>query len=189
MTNGRASDGPEDAELLTHARKGDERALELLVRRHQGGVYRFALNFLRDEDEAADAAQNTFLRALSRLDGFRGDSSFRTWLLSIARNEALSLSRSRKRRREEPLEPADMVSREADAPDEIVLRADETRRVRAALERLPEKQRLSVSLRLFDQMSFREIGALINSSEGSARVNYHYGIGRLREWFDENDER
>ena len=61
--------------------------------------------------------------------------------------------------------------------------------MREALERLPEKQRFSVSLRLFDQMSFKEIGAVINSSEGAARVNYHYGIGRLREWLDETDER
>ncbi len=189
MTNGRASDGPEDAELLASARRGDERALELLVRRHQGGVYRFLLSFLRDEDRAADAAQNTFLRALGRLDGFRGDSSFRTWLFSIARNEALSLLRSRQRRREEPLEPDELVSRETDAPDEVVFRADVARRVREALDRLPEKQRLSVSLRLFEQMSFREIGALIDSSEGAARVNYHYGLSRLREWLNENDER
>ncbi len=147
------------------------------------------LTFLRDEDQAADAAQNTFLRALRRLDGFRGDSSFRTWLFAIARNEALSLSRSRQRRREEPLVQDDLVSREADAPDELVFRADQARRVREALERLPEKQRLSVSLRLFDQMSFKEIGAVINSSEGAARVNYHYGTGRLREWLDETDER
>ena len=63
------------------------------------------------------------------------------------------------------------------------------RRVREALARLPEKQRLSVSLRLFDQLSFREIGALTNSTEGAARVNYHYGIGRLREWLGEHAKR
>ena len=60
--------------------------------------------------------------------------------------------------------------------------SDESRRVRASLERLPGKQRLSVSLRLFDGLSFKEIGDLIGSTEGAARVNYHYGIGRLREW-------
>ena len=189
MTTGQSPDGPDDAELLAHAQRGDERALNLLVRRHQGGVYRFLLNFLRDEDQAADAAQNTFLRAIRRLDGFRGDSSFRTWLFSIARNEALSLSRTRRRRREERLVEDDLVSRPADAPDEVAIRSDEVRRVREALARLPEKQRLSVSLRLFDQLSFREIGGLTNSTEGAARVNYHYGIGRLREWLGEHAKR
>lgn len=187
--NQRLSDGPEDAELLARARRGDEQSLELLVRRHQGGVYRFLLNFLRDEDQAADAAQDTFLRALSRLDSFRGDSSFRTWLFAIARNEALNLSRSQSRRREETLQPGDLVSGDAEAPDQAAIRAEQLYRVRQALQRLPEKQRLSVSLRLFEEMSFKEIGVLIGSSEGAARVNYHYGIGRLREWLDEKPER
>jgi RNA polymerase sigma-70 factor (ECF subfamily) len=52
------------------------------------------------------------------------------------------------------------------------------------MERLPEKQRLTVSLRLFDELSFKEIGEIVDSTEGAARVNYHYGIGRLREWLD-----
>jgi RNA polymerase sigma-70 factor (ECF subfamily) len=70
--------------------------------------------------------------------------------------------------------------------DDQVMREDEVARVRSVLSRLPEKQRLSVSLRLFDEMSFREIGEVIGSSEGAARVNYHFGIGRLREWLNED---
>ena len=176
---------PGDTDLLALARGGDSSALELLVTRHQGVVYRFLLSFLKDEDQAADTAQDTFLKALDRLDGFRGDSSFRTWLLAIARNEALGLIRARERRREEALEQTEFLPDDAEAPDDIAVRAEEVRRVRTALERLPEKQRLSVSLRLFDELSFREIGEIIGSAEGAARVNYHYGIGRLREWLDE----
>ena len=63
---------------------------------------------------------------------------------------------------------------------EVTLRS-EVARVREALADLPEKQRLSVSLRIFEGLSFREIGETIDSSEGSARVNYHHGIQRLRE--------
>ncbi len=182
MTIGDRSSEPQDAELVAGARNGDAKALELLVRRHQGVVYRFLLSFLKDEDEAADAAQDAFLKALDRLDGFRGDSAFRTWLLAIARNEALGRIRARGRRHEEALEATDQVVDGSVAPDEVAIRAEEIRRVREALERLPEKQRLSVSLRLFDELSFNEIAEIIDSSEGAARVNYHYGIGRLREW-------
>jgi RNA polymerase sigma-70 factor (ECF subfamily) len=58
---------------------------------------------------------------------------------------------------------------------------ERARSVRRSLERLPEKQRLAVSLRIFEGLSFREVGELIDSSEGAARVNYHHGIRRLRE--------
>jgi RNA polymerase sigma-70 factor (ECF subfamily) len=178
---------PEDRDLLERARDGDAEALGSLVERHQGVVYRFLVGFLRDEDEAADVAQDTFLKALDRLDGFRGDSSFRTWLLVIAKNEALGLIRKRGRRREESLDDVGYIAERSGGPDETAVRRDEVRRVREALARLPEKQRLSVSLRLFDELSFREIAEVIDSSEGAARVNYHYGIGRLREWLDERD--
>ena len=180
--------GPEDVDLLTRARNGDSGALEILVTRHQGVVYRYLLGFLKDEDQAADAAQETFLKALSRLDGFRGESSFRTWLLAIARNEALGLIRTRGRRREEPLEKTEFLAVETEALDEVAVRMQEVQQVREALERLPQKQRLSVSLRLFDELSFREIGEVIDSTGGAARVNYHYGIARLREWLDEYGE-
>ena len=176
---------PGDADLLARARRGETAALELLVTRHQGVVYRFLLNFLRDEDQAADTTQDTFVKALGRLDGFRGEASFRTWLLAIAKNEALGRIRAHRRRREEALDDADVYPDESSASDEMAVWADEVRRVREALERLPEKQRLSVSLRLFDELSFKEIAEIIDSTEGAARVNYHYGIGRLREWLDE----
>jgi len=177
-------DPGEDLRLLEGARKGEERALAQLVERHQGVVYRYLLQFLREEDQAADATQDTFLKAFSKLDAFRGDSSFRTWLLAIARNEALGSIRSHGRRREEVLDGEDRWVDQGVRPDEQAVRADEVDRVRAALARLPEKQRLSVSLRLFDGLSFREIGEATGTSEGAARVNYHYGIGRLREWLD-----
>jgi RNA polymerase sigma-70 factor (ECF subfamily) len=183
---GRSSD-PSDAELVKLAVQGDPQALENLVRRHQGVVYRFVVGFLKDEDLAADVTQDTFVKALDRLDGFRGESAFRTWLLAIARNEALGLIRSRGRRREEHLEAVHGLEDASEPADVRAFRGDEVARVREAMERLPEKQRLSVSLRLFDGLSFREVGEAIGSSEGAARVNYHYGIGRLREWLNEYD--
>jgi RNA polymerase sigma-70 factor, ECF subfamily len=176
---------PEDRELVDRARKGDAQALALLVTRHHGVVYRFLLGFLRDEELAADVTQDTFLKVMARLGGFRGEAAFRTWLLAIARNEALGTIRSRGRRREEPLEEAGRMSAGEEPPDIRAVRADEIQRIRGALDRLPEKQRLSVSLRLFDGLSFRDVGEAIGSSEGAARVNYHYGITRLREWLDD----
>ena len=172
---------PTDEELVQRVQEGDERAMNLLVDRHHGVVFRTCAAILNDEDLAADASQNSFLKAFKALDRFRGEAAFRTWLLAIAGNEARGLLRKIKKRREDTLEDVDVLPDEGNDPSaEVVLRS-EVERVRAVLADLPVKQRLSVSLRIFDGLSFREIGEIIDSTEGAARVNYHHGIRRLRE--------
>jgi len=170
-----------DEELVDRARNADRRAMDELVKRHHASAFRVALGILRDEDGAADAAQDAFLKAFRGLAGFRGDASFRTWLLTIVANEARGVLRKRGRRNETVLEAAGPVaSGEATAEDSLET-AQEAERVRLLLEDLPEKQRQAVTLRVFDGLSFKEVGAVIGSSEGAARVNYHHGIRRLRE--------
>ena len=149
--------------------------------RHHASVYRVALGILREEEEAADVAQDTFLKAFRGLEGFRGDASFRTWILTIAANEARGVLRRRGRRKEVRLEAAGPVATPEESAEEALSRSEEAAKMRRLLAELPEKQREAVSLRIFEGLSFREIGVLIDSSEGAARVNYHHGIRRLRE--------
>ena len=172
---------PTDEELVQRVREGEERAMNVLVDRHHGVVFRTCVAILHDEDLAADASQNSFLKAFGAVDRFRGESTFRTWLLAIAGNEARGLLRKVKKRREDTLENVDLLPAPGNDPSTQVVVQSEVARVRAVLADLPEKQKLSVSLRIFDGLSFREIGEIIDSTEGSARVNYHHGIRRLRE--------
>ena len=170
-----------DEELVHLARAGDPAAMDELVSRHYAGAYRVALGILRDGEGAADVAQDSFLKAFRGLQGFRGDASFKTWLLAIVANEARGVFRRSGRRKETGLESAGpLASQDQDAQKKLE-KEEEVARVRHLLERLPEKQRQAVTLRIFEALSFREIGALIDSSEGAARVNYHHGIRRLRE--------
>lgn len=178
---------PDDGELVRRARNGDNGALELLVRRHQGLLFRVLVGYLGDEEAAADVAQETLVKALANLDGFRGESAFRTWLLAIARNEARGWARGVGRRREASLDTVNPLPDGRIPPDREAIRATEVERVRKALARLPEKQRMSVSLRIFDGLSFREVARLTDSTEGAARVNYHHGIRRLREWLHDEE--
>ena len=170
-----------DESLVARAKAGDLDAMDELVSRHHESVFRAALSILRDEDGASDAAQEAFLKALRGLKGFRGDASFRTWLLTIAANEARGMLRKAGRRNEVALEAVAPVSSEGPSPQEGVERSQDVDRVRKHLAELPEKQREAVRLRIFEDLSFREIGAIIGSSEGAARVNYHHGIRRLKE--------
>ena len=155
--------------------------MNLLVDRHHGVVFRTCAAILSDEDLAADASQNSFLKAFRAIERFRGEAAFRTWLLAIAGNEARGLLRKVKRRREDRLEDLDVLPAVGNDPSVEVTLRSEVERVREVLADLPEKQRLSVTLRIFEGLSFREIGDSIDSTEGAARVNYHHGIQRLRE--------
>ena len=144
-------------------------------------MYRTALSMVSDSDVAQDVAQDTFLKAYRALPGFRGDAAFRTWLLTIAANAARGALRRSGRRRETGLEAVAPVASEDASPEDEAVMADEAARARTALDELPEKQRLSIQLRVDQGLSFREIGDIIGSSEGAARVNYFHGIRRLRE--------
>ena len=171
----------EDQELVERARAGEAAALDTLVSRHHAAVYEVTYRVLGDPDAAADAAQDAFVKALGALDGFRGEASFKTWLLTIAANVARSAGRKTTRRREVALDAVGERPGDLGDPERDAIVRTETERVNRALETLPEKQRLAVTLRIGQDLSHREVGEVIGSSEGAARVNYHLGIKRLKE--------
>jgi len=186
VTNDPSCAAVPDEELVERARRGERGALDELVERHHAVVYRVVLRIVGDPDLAADASQDTFLKAFRALDGFRGDARFRTWIVSIAANEARGVLRRAGRRRERPL---DTVSEPASTAVDHATRVavtDEVEHVLRLLATLPEKQRMAVQLRTQEGLSFREVGEVIGSSEGAARVNYFHGIRRLRELLEES---
>ena len=170
-----------EVDLVARARLGDGDAIERLIALHLPDAYAVTTRILGDRALAQDAAHDAMVNALKALHRFRGDATFRTWVMRIAVNAARSLSRSRIRRREVPLEiVAEQPEDTPDAGARIVV-LDEARRAAALLETLPEKQRLTVSLRVQQGLSYQEIGEVLDCSEGAARVNYHLGVKRLRE--------
>jgi RNA polymerase sigma-70 factor (ECF subfamily) len=176
--------GPAEADEQTLVRRavaGSDEAREALLRRHLDDVYAVTFRILGDADLAADAAQEAFINALRGLHRFRGEASFRTWLLRIAANAARSTGRRRQRRREVPMDAVpEPAAEQPDAAERTANRA-EAERIRVLLATLPTKQRMAVTLRVDQGLDYREIGRLIGSSEGAARVNYHLGVKRLRE--------
>lgn len=176
-----ASQASADAALVERARSGDPDARERLVMRYLPDVYRTTARVLGDPDLAEDAAQDAFVNAMNGLPRFRGDASFRTWLLRIAINAARSVGRRRGRRREVSLVLADDEPSSAPDPARRAVNATEIERVECAMDRLPPKQRLAVALRVQQDLSYAEIAVSLKCSEGAARVNYHLGVKRMRE--------
>lgn len=168
-----------DAALVARARRGHRDAFDLLVRRHQRGLWRLVRRYVRHDDDAADVTQQAFVRALGALERFRGEASVRTWLYRIGINAALNHLRDRAR--ELPTDDAGAeLAAEAVAPAAL-LDAERRRALRAAVAELPPRQRLVLELRVFDDLSFREVAALAECTENAAKVSFHYAVKRLRE--------
>ena len=177
--------GDSDAELIGRWRQGDQRAAALLVERHGRALARFpASNGFGTQGEIEELVQDTFVRAFGSLDGFRGESSLRTWLISIERRLMLDHRRSARRRPVEAELRDDAAATEFDALDGLV--AEETaRKVRHAMERLTPTQREVFTLRVSEGLSYKEIAQVVDTTLGAARVHYHNALRAIKELFVE----
>ncbi|MGH7663445.1 MAG: RNA polymerase sigma factor [Gemmatimonadaceae bacterium] len=176
---------PDDAALIARWRAGDERAATELVARHADALARYAVH-LGLQDDVEDLVQDTFARAFGSLDGFRGESTLRTWLFTIERRLLLDRRRSEQRRgarHELPLGERDAVT-EYDALDGLVAVETEAR-LRRAVAGLSTTQREVFTLRVAEGMSYGEIAEIAGTTEGAARVHYHNALRRVKEVIDE----
>jgi RNA polymerase sigma-70 factor, ECF subfamily len=170
--------GEED--LVRQAREGSRTAFEALVRRYQKPLYLLCFRYVRDHDVAADLAQRSFIRVMEKLDDLREDHTFRSWLYRIGANLSLNHLRDHARfvdeataGREEPV-----AAPEADAQLE---KAETTEALRRAVAELPTKQRMTLELRVYEELPFKDIAVALETTEGAAKVNFHYAVRRLRQ--------
>src|SRR5438105_3403482 len=140
--------GATDGDLVARSLAGDSAAFDALVERHQRNVYRVCYRFVGNHADASDLAQEVFLRAFRALQRFKGESSVGTWLYRIAVN--VSLNRvSAKAPPSEPIDARQHVDTRSDTPTDRLLRDERAARVRAAIAKLPRKQRASLVLRIY----------------------------------------
>lgn len=172
-----------DEELLERIRAGDRSALEVLMRRNNRVLYRTARAILRDDAEAEDAVQETYLRAYRALHTFRGEAKVSTWLVRIAANEALMRRRRRVRSAEViPLEPGEEAQMPDSAgPEMETLRAQMRQLLEARIDRLPDGYRAVFVLRALEELSVEETAAALEIPEGTVRTRYFRARSLLRE--------
>jgi RNA polymerase sigma-70 factor (ECF subfamily) len=170
-----------DDDLVERARQGDPAAFGELVDRHRGAVYRAALAALGSHADAEDAAQDAFLIAYRRLGSFRGDASFKTWLLTIAWHQAINRRRGLVRtwrRMVEPMRGKDerghaamMENAEAagPTPEQAAVQHQLRRDIRAAIRALSPKLRDALLLAQSGDYTYEEIGAMLRSPVGTIK--------------------
>ncbi len=151
-----------DAELVARAKQGDLAAFEDLVREHQKRLFAYVYRMLGNPAEAEELVQQAFVRAWKGLAGFRGRSSFKTWLYRIATN--LSINKVKRRKPTVEL-PETLTGPVRDEPDEQYRRKQRAELVRAALDTLPADQRSALVLATYEDMSYREIARAMGKTE------------------------
>jgi RNA polymerase sigma-70 factor, ECF subfamily len=161
-------------------RGGEKQLFGELVRKYRPEIARLARGYVKSDEEAEDLAQQTFMRALRGIDEFRGEATFRTWLHKICKNLSLNYARDNNRLRALSLEEVELITNALGTGKMAVREA--RRKLAAAVERLPPKQRQVVELRLVHEMSFRAIAEIAGSTEESAKANYQHAVKKLREW-------
>jgi RNA polymerase sigma-70 factor (ECF subfamily) len=177
-----------DEGLVTLAQKGDQRAFEELVDRYKQKAFRIAFDFARDREEAKDLSQDAFLKAYVNIKKFDGRSGFYTWFYRILVNVCLDYRRRKQRAPsesyEQKVESGAELTQDANAvplPEQLVTAGQVSRKIGAALEALPPRQRTAFILRNHEGLSIREIAQMMQTAEGTVKVHLHRAVTALRQ--------
>ena len=166
-----------DEELVKKARKGDQRAFDLLVRKYQHRIFALISRYVRDQDEVQDVAQDAFIKAWRALPRFRGDSAFYTWLYRIAVNTAKNHLVSQGRRPPgsdidaedaEQFIDADGL-RDIGTPESNLMSEELEAVIHKAIDGLPQELKTAVTLREFEGLSYEDIAAVMECPVGTVR--------------------
>lgn len=140
-----------------------------------------------DHDDSNDILQNTFLKAWSNIENFRGEAKLSTWLHKIAINESLTFINKQKIKNNIPLDDSNeyllenIQSSEWFDGDELQLKLQQV------ISTLPEKQRLVFNMKYFDEMKYDEISEILNTSVGSLKASYHHAVKKIEAYFKNSD--
>ena len=178
-----------DQDLVRRVQQGDKSAFDLLVLKYQHKIVHLVNRYVKDQHEAQDVAQDTFIKAYRAIAEFRGDSAFYTWLYRIAINTAKNYLLSRSRRHfdyEVDVQDAEQVEmasklKELDTPDTLIMNEQIVETIKLAIANLPEDMRVAITLREFEGMSYEEIADAMDCPIGTVRSR----IFRAREAIDE----
>jgi RNA polymerase sigma-70 factor (ECF subfamily) len=169
----------DERRLVEACLDGQSAAFDLIVERHRRSVYLLCYRFVSNHEDASDLSQDVFLRAYRGLRSFRGQSSLATWLYRIGVNVCLNRVSSKKLQ-SESIDDRQFVDERAESAPERLLKNERGARVRAAIAQLPRKQRATLVLRMYHEMSHQEIADVLGSSVGAVKANFFHALGNLK---------
>jgi len=179
----------DDPELVKRLRDSStcRPAFGEVIARYSEPLYWQIRRMVEDHDDANDLLQNTFMKAWSSIENFRGEAKLSTWLYKIAINESITfLAKERKRMNisidDEESHLVNLI--EADTyidGDQLPLK------LRKAIASLPEKQRLVFNMRYYDEMKYEQMSEILGTSVGALKASYHLAAKKIEQYFADND--
>ena len=169
----------DESALVEACLAGRTGAFGVIVERHGRQVYRLCYRFVGNHEDASDLSQDIFVRAFRGLKRFRRQSSLATWLYRIGVNVCLNRVNA-KTLPMEGLDERGHVDTTSASPADRLLIAERAARVRAAIARLPRKQRATLVLRMYHELSHQEIAEILGSSVGAVKANFFHALGNLK---------
>ncbi len=174
-----------DLELIADVRQGHRPAFSELVKRHQRGLLRLSMRFMKDLDCAQDVVQEAFIKSYEKLSLFEGRASFKSWLYQIAVNTA----RNKLRENRHQFSDIEDVSIGIDATAEKDLVHQAVgRMLQKEVDLLPFKQKTALVLRVYEDLSFAEIAEIMECPYDTAKANYRHALLKLKETFESKQE-
>lgn len=171
---------PLEARAIAAVKNGDDGQYAYLVSKYMKRVVSIAWGIVRNADDAEDLAQEAFVKAYQTIGRFKTGEPFGPWIYRIVTNLALDVVKHRQRHRQEELSGEERAARRDNA-DLPAVTAEIARRIDAAIESLPEMQRVVARLYLVEQFSHAEISAMMGISEGTVRSHLSLGRSKLKE--------
>ena len=179
-----ALDSLDESGLIEACLSGRPEAFDVIVERHRRQVYQLCYRFVGNHEDASDLSQDVFLRAYRGLGKFRGGSSLATWLYRIGVN--LCLNRvARKVSPTEPIDDRQHIDTRIESAADRVLREERAAQVRRAVATLPPKQRATLILRMYHELSHEEIAGILGSSVGAVKANFFHALANLKKLLQE----
>lgn len=167
-----------DFELVEEVKKGNRSAFSTLVKRHQKGVLRLTYRFLKDTGTAEDVTQDSFIKAYERLNSFEARSTFKSWLYQIAVNTAKNKLRDKTSMMSDI---ADMALGIPAKAERVLVHGAISKLIQQHVDQLPFKQKTALVLRVYEDLSFKEIAEIMDCPYDTAKANYRHALMKLKE--------
>ncbi len=173
-----------DDSLIAEYINGNEAAFEMLIDKYRTMVFSLLWRMLGSREAAEDGTQAVFVKVFKNIRKFKGNSSFKTWVYSIALNEGRSSLRKLKKA---PIQHNDEIEIEdsSGTPENEILDSEEKALLFRAMRELSYKQRAVITMRLNEEVPFKEIAAALGITENAAKVNFQHGYKKLKTIIEE----
>lgn len=177
----------DNKDIIQAIRENAERGFRLLMAKYKEPVYWHIRRLVVSHADAQDATQDTFVRIFRSFDQYSGEGSFQAWIFRIATNEALRLLGRNQGKIALSLDETATATLMIKADDYCDYSNVEAVRLQKAIQALPTKQQLAFNLRYYDDLSYKEIAAVTNSTEATVKANYHFAKEKIIKFMNSND--